>query len=129
SAALTMPCANGCSECCSTLAANCNTSFSVVPSTDCIFSTPNSPLVRVPVLSNMTAFTFLACSKLVLLRISNPCFADREVETSLTNGAANRTRWGHAITMTVTILSKLESKGMSTYNQIPNVLQPDASAM
>ncbi len=72
--------------------------------------TPNSPLVSVPVLSNITAFIFLALSKAVLFLIRKPFFADIDVETAVTRGTASPRAWGHAITITVTILSREKTK-------------------
>src|SRR5699024_4090271 len=89
---------------------------------------PNSPSVRVPVLSKTTASNFLAPSKLERFRISNPCLAEREVETAKTSGAAKPSACGQVITITVTIRSKATSKAYPSASQKNNVIKPDASA-
>src|SRR5699024_11227385 len=88
----------------------------------------NSPSVSVPVLSKTTASRSLAPSKFARFRISNPCFAEREVETATTSGAANPSAWGQVITITVTIRSKATSKEYPSASEINNVINQDARA-
>ena len=105
-ASFTIPVAIGCSEFCSRLAAIFRSSSSSCPSEGTISVTPNSPFVRVPVLSNTTASRFLAPSKLALFLIRSPCFAESVVETATTSGDARPSAWGQVITITVTIRSR-----------------------
>src|SRR5699024_8873426 len=124
----TIPVAIGCSECCSKLAAQINTSSSSYPSFGTISVTPNSPSVSVPVLSNTTASKSFAPSKFVRLRINKPCFADNDVETATTNGAANPSACGQVITITVTMRSNATSKEHPKSSQIASLMNPEASA-
>ncbi len=64
--------------------------------------TPNSPLVRVPVLSKTTTSSRRAVSVASALRMSIPLRAPSEVEMVVTTGMASPRAWGQAMTSTVT---------------------------
>src|SRR5699024_146137 len=97
-------------ECCSKVAAQINTSSSSYPSFGTLSVLTNSPSVSVPVLSFTTSSKSFAHSKFIQTRINIHCFADNDVETATTNGAANPSACGQVITITVTMRSNATSK-------------------
>src|SRR5699024_5672885 len=87
------------------------------------------PSVNVPVLSKITVVRFRVTSNAVRFRISNPLVADRVVEIATTKGIATPRAWGHAVTITVTILSNANAKSPLVLYQYPNVATPTPIAM
>ncbi len=72
---------------------------------------------------------FLDASKAVLFLISNPLFAESEVDIAATRGIANPRACGHVITITVAILSIEKLNDAPIDNQINNVENPTVKAI
>ena len=117
-AKVTIAFAIGCSDSSSTEAAKASTSLTFAPSV-MISTTPCSPLVSVPVLSNNTTSIFLADSSAIRSRTSRPFFAARVVEIAVTRGTARPSACGQAITRTVTTLSRINEADWSLKNVQP----------
>ena len=94
-------------------AAYFNSSPSSISSSKEITSlTPSSPLVRVPVLSKITAFMARAFSKASLCLINNPSLAEIAVDTAITSGMASPNAWGQESPITVTVRSNENAKSI-----------------
>ncbi len=121
----------GCSERVSTAPASCRISSRPVSGEKTSTSlTPNSPVVRVPVLSKSTARILRAPSNGVLLRIKNPFFAARVVETATTRGTARPRACGQVITITVTVRSMEKRKSRpEKASQANMVIAPEPMAI
>ncbi len=90
-----------CSELTSTDAAIFKSSSSLHSPVFTMSVTPNSPFVRVPVLSNTIAWISLESSSASAFFTSIPFFAPRVVAMEVTVGMARPSAWGQAITRTV----------------------------
>ncbi len=101
SADLRIPLAMVCSESPSIAAAMARALSWSQPSTVAIPTTPNSPLVSVPVLSKITVSISRACSSARRSRTRMPLLAPMAVEIATTSGMASPSAWGQAITSTV----------------------------
>jgi len=77
-----------CSDFCSSAALFCKIFSLLQSATGMIFVTPNLPLVKVPVLSNMTTVHFLACSNCGRFCMRSPFFAARVETRDTTSGIA-----------------------------------------
>ncbi len=124
------PRAMGCSEWDSRDAAYFRISSGLRSSRAMTWVTPNSPWVRVPVLSKIMASMLRAFSKEVLFLINNPLLADSAVETATTRGMASPSAWGQVVTITVTALSREKARScpFSTI-QVTRVMNPPVSAI
>src|SRR4030042_1385358 len=109
--------AMGCSDFSSSEAAYFNISLSLKLTEKLITSvTPNSPLVRVPVLSKIMASIFLALSKAALFLIRRPFLAEIAVDTATTRGIARPRAWGQVMTITVTVRSSEKARSLFIIN-------------
>ncbi len=129
-AALIIPRPIGCSLFCSRVAASFNKALSLrVFLMDCMWSTPNSPLVKVPVLSKTIVSIDPAFSKAVLLRISSPFCALMAVERATTSGVARPSACGQAMTITVAIRAMAKVASPLMKDHVIRVVNPAPIAM
>src|ERR1035437_5342898 len=127
---LAMALAMGCSELASTEAAYLRSvSSSMSWESTSVSVTPKRPSVSVPVLSKMTACSFLAPSNETRLRMSRPFFAASAVETATTSGTARPKACGQAMTITVTVRSMANAKSLPMRtSQTKRVITPPPKA-
>ncbi len=90
---------------------------------------PNSPKVRVPVLSKITWVIFLAFSKVPRFRMSKPFLAPMLVETAVTKGIARPRAWGQEMMITVTARVMAKSKSFPMDNHTVKVRIPAKRAI
>ena len=119
-----------CSESRSTAAICARISSSVSSANGITSVTPNSPRVRVPVLSKTTVLILRAASTAWALRTSIPFFAPMVVEIVVTTGIASPRACGQAMTKTVIARVSAKTNGwLPGKNQNRNVASPAPTAM
>ena len=120
----TMPWAMVCSESRSTAPASRSASCSAMPPVVVMPTTPNSPRVKVPVLSKTMAVRLRASSSPRRSRTRSPPRAPRVVEMAITNGTARPRACGQEITSTVTSRSTAKAGSPRRAIHATNVSAP-----